>query len=169
MPTDESKKDPKNPGEKPDPKNESGTSTPSTADEYAAAIKELKDKTVSREEYEKLRGEHKALTKALAEGKKPEVVEVDTSTEKTTDELKAFILKNKDMSNLDYVKNALELRERMLKSGKPDPFAPNSRLRPTTEQELANAKKVADILQECVDASNGDSRVFNTELQRRMR
>lgn len=157
--------DPKKPGQP----NEPGTSTPSTADEYATAIKELKEKTVPREEYEKLRGEHKALTKALAEGKKPQVVEVDTSTEKTTDELKAFILKNKDMCNLDYVKNALELRERMLKSGKPDPFAPNSRLKPTTQFELDNARRVAAILKECVDSSNGDPRLFNSELQRRMR
>lgn len=140
-----------------------------TAEEYAAAIKELKEKSVSREDYDKLRADHSALIKKVAEGQTDNVVDADTSKEKTLDEIKEDILKNKSMSNLDYVKNALSYRKQMIEKGKGDPFAPNYRDRPVSESELASAEKVATILQECVDNSNGNNELFNSELQRRMR
>lgn len=139
-----------------------------TAEEYARAIKDLKANSVSREEYDRLRAEHSTLTKALAEGKSVDPVD-EPKNEKTIEEIVKDVLGNKQMNNLDYVKQALSYREQMLEKGKADPFCPNSRVRPNTRDDIDKAEKVARILKECVDAANGSSELFNSELQRRMR
>ena len=133
--------------------------------DYITAIKDLKANSVSKSEYEKLQEENKQLINALANG---ETITTTVEVEKPSlADLRANLMKE-EQTNLEFVKNALALREAVIEQEGYDPFVPRgSQYAPTAEDE-ATAQKVADIYQECVDYANGDSQLFTNELQRRM-
>lgn len=143
--------------------NETGTVEDSTPD-YLEAIQALKQNSVDRSEYEKLKAENKKLINAVVNGQsgdveaKPQYRDVDTIRDE---------LFNQEHNNLEYVKLALELRSTLMAEGKPDPFLPvGNQIAPTAQDEVA-AEKVAAIYQECIDYADGDSKLFTQELMRR--
>jgi hypothetical protein len=143
--------------------NETGTVEDSTQD-YLEAIQSLKQNSVDRAEYEKLKAENKKLINAVVNGQsgdvenKPEFRDVDEIREE---------LFNHEHNNLEYVKLALELRSTLMAEGKPDPFLPvGNQIAPTADDE-EKAEKVAQIYQECIDYADGDSKLFTQELMRR--
>lgn len=146
--------------------NESGTEMLDTNTDYVAAIKELQNNTVSKEQYNKLRNENKKLLDALVKG---ESIETPQQAPKANvDELrKKLFNKDGNLSNLEFVETSLELRDALMEAGEPDPFLPvGSRITPTPE-EARLAENVAQIYRECVDYADGNSEVFTNELMRR--
>ena len=134
--------------------------------DYIAAIKELKQNSVDRQKYDQVVAEKKALLDALVSG---EEVQVPNASRRTNEEIrKEMFTQNSGLSNIQYAKDALELRENLISEGKPDPFVPIGRQYTPTDDDIACANKVATILQECIDYSEGDNAVFTNELQRRM-
>ena len=145
--------------------NVSGEKVEDMTPDYLAAINELKQNSVNREDYNKLKAENKKLLDSIVNGtdaglSKPE-------EKKSVEELRANYLKE-DQSNLEYITNALALREALMAEGKPDPFLPIGEQILPTDEDVATAQKVADVLQECVDYAEGNSDVFTNELQRRL-
>ena len=145
--------------------NVSGEKVEDMTPDYLAAINELKQNSVNREDYNKLKAENKKLLDSIVNGtdaglSKPE-------EKKSIEELRANYLKE-DQSNLEYITNALALREALMAEGKPDPFLPIGEQILPTDEDVATAQKVADVLQECVDYAEGNSDVFTNELQRRL-
>ena len=135
---------------------------------YIEAIKEMKANTVDKEAYLKLKEENKQLLNSLVNGE--EIKGKEPEQKESIEELrsKLFGTKRKDLNNLDFVENALKLRNALMEAGQTDPFVPNgSKIKPTDE-DFAKAKKVADTLQECVDYADGDPDVFTDELKRRI-
>ena len=135
---------------------------------YIEAIKEMKANTVDKEAYLKLKEENKQLLNSLVNGE--EIKGQDAEQKESIEELrsKLFGTKRKDLNNLDFVENALKLRNALMEAGQTDPFVPTgSKIKPTDE-DFAKAKKVADTLQECVDYADGDPDVFTDELKRRI-
>ena len=132
--------------------------------DYLAAINELKQNSVNREDYNKLKAENKKLLDSIVNGTP---VEVQSPQRKSIEELRAAYLKE-DQTNLEYISNALKLREALMAEGKPDPFLPIGEQILPTDEDVAAANKVASVLQECVDYAEGDSAVFTNELQRRL-
>lgn len=132
--------------------------------DYLAAINELKQNSVNREDYNKLKAENKKLLDSIVNGVP---VEVQSPQRKSIEELRAAYLKE-DQTNLEYISNALKLREALISEGKPDPFLPIGEQILPTDEDIAAANKVASVLQECVDYAEGDSAVFTNELQRRL-
>ena len=136
-----------------------------TTVDYISAINELKQKTVDRSKYEELKAENKKLLESIVNGQQIDIAQQEPK--KSTEELRKDWL-NEDNSNLQYIDNALKLREALIAEGKPDPFLPiGSQILPTDE-DIKSANRVASILQECVDYAEGDSAVFTNELQRRL-
>ncbi len=133
--------------------------------DYLAAIKELKQNSVDRAEYDKLRAENKKLLDSIVNGQSVEVEPVPEK--KSIEELREAYLKE-DQSNLEYITNTLNLRKALIEEGKPDPFLPIGNQILPTDEDVAAANKVATVLQECVDYAEGDSSVFTNELQRRL-
>lgn len=133
--------------------------------DYIAAIKELKENSVDRSKYEQLRAENKKLLDSIVNG--TEIAQPAVEDKKSTEELRAAYLKE-DQSNLEYITNALKLREAIISEGKPDPFLPIGEQIIPTDEDVKTAEKVATVLQECVDYAEGDSSVFTNELQRRL-
>ena len=132
--------------------------------QYIDALNQLKQNSVDRSKYEELRAENKKLLDSIVNGTE---VAQPVEEKKSVEELRAAYLKE-DQSNLEYITNALKLREALMAEGKPDPFLPIGEQILPTDEDIATANKVAQVLQECVDYAEGDSNVFTNELQRRL-
>ena len=132
--------------------------------DYLAAIKELKENSVNRSEYDKLKAENKKLINAVVNGQS---IDVPSQPKMRDPNVIRDELFNHEHNNLEYVKLALELRSTLIAEGKPDPFLPmGSQIAPTAE-DVEKAEKVANIYQECIDYADGDSKLFTQELMRR--
>lgn len=142
-----------------------GTEAEDMTPDYLAAIKELKQNSVDRSEYDKLKAENKKLLDSIVNG--TEIAQQPTEEKKSVEELRKEYLKE-DQSNLDFISNTLKLREALMAEGKPDPFLPVGEQILPTDEDVEKAQHVADVLQECVDYAEGDSNVFTNELQRRL-
>ena len=135
--------------------------------DYIEAIKEMKQNSVDRSVYDKLKSENKQLLDALVNGK-----EIEISKEEPIDITKRRKdLFNKDghMSNLEYVSTALKLRDALIDKGERDPFLPYGDKVNLTAEHYDKAEQVATVLKECVAFADGDSGIFTAELQRRIK
>lgn len=147
-----------------------GTVEDNTQD-YLAAIKELKQNSVDRSEYEKLRAENKKLIDAVVNGQPGQEEPVPTKHSKEQiDYLRNELFNSpKELNNLEYITKAMELREALMENGKPDPFLPVGKQISPTRDDLEGAEKVAQVYKECIEYAEGDSEVFTNELMRRTR
>ena len=139
------------------------TSVEDNTPDYIGEIQRLRDNTVSREDYERLREENKRLISSLAKG------ETITQPKAKPDinELRKRVFDNEHQSNLEYWGAVLELRDAVIDSGAPDPFLPQGhKVVPTTE-DFECANRVAAVVKECIDYADGDSQLFTNELMRR--
>ena len=151
--------------------NETGTQVEDSTQDYLAAIKELKQNSVGRDEYEKLKAENKKLIDAVVNG---QVVEEPAqnlvhSQEEITQLRNELFNSEKDLSNLEYVSKALELRDALMENGQPDPFIPVGKQISPTREDIEIAEKCAQVYKECIEYAEGNSEVFTNELMRRTR
>lgn len=130
---------------------------------YIEAIKEMKQNSVSRSDYEKLREENRNLLKSLVNG---EIIDRPVDKEPVDINNLRQDLFNKEHSNLDFITKAMELREALIESGEEDPFLPKGHNVQITDSDRATAEKVAAAFQHCIDYADGDSGVFTNELMR---
>ena len=147
-----------------------GTVEDNTQD-YLAAIKELKQNSVDRSEYDKLRAENKRLIDAVVNGQpgQEEQVFVKHSKEQIDDLRNELFNSPRELNNLEFITKAMELREALMENGEPDPFLPVGKQISPTRDDLEGAEKVAQVYKECIDYAEGDSEVFTNELMRRTR
>ena len=133
---------------------------------YIEAIKEIKANSVSKQAYEKLKEENKQLLDSLINGKEIELpkqkepVDIDKIRSKLFDE-------DRPLSNLEYVSNALKLRDELLERGERDPFLPYGQNISPTDEDIIKADRVAAVMKECIEYADGDSELFTNELMRR--
>ena len=147
-----------------------GTVEDNTQD-YLAAIKELKEKSVDRSEYDNLRAENKKLIDAVVNGQPgQEEPVVSKHSKEQIDELRNDLFNSpKELNNLEYITKAMELREALIENGEPDPFLPVGKQISPTRDDIEGAEKVAQVYRECIEYAEGDSEVFTNELMRRTR
>lgn len=146
--------------------NEEITQVNEQEQDYIQAINDLKSNTVSKDEYDKLRLENKKLLNSLVNGEK-----LSSESQKPATDInnlrKELFSPDSELTNLEYITKALELRTALIESGSPDPFIPQGKNITATEEDIAAANRVANVLQECVDYAAGDSNIFTDEIQRR--
>ena len=147
-----------------------GTVEDNTQD-YLAAIKELKQNSVDRSEYDQLRAENKKLIDAVVNGQPgQEEPAVSKHSKEQIDDLRNELFNSpRELNNLEYITKAMELREALIENGEPDPFLPVGKQISPTRDDLEGAEKVAQVYKECIDYAEGDSEVFTNELMRRTR
>ena len=147
-----------------------GTVEDNTQD-YINAIKDLKQNSVDRSEYEKLRAENKKLIDAVVNGMpgQEEQVVVKHSKEQIDDLRNDLFNSPRELNNLEFITKAMELREALMENGEPDPFLPVGKQISPTRDDIEGAEKVAQVYKECIDYAEGDSEVFTNELMRRTR
>ena len=147
-----------------------GTVEDNTQD-YLAAIKELKQNSVDRSEYDKLRAENKRLIDAVVNGQpgQEEQVVVKHSKEQIDDLRNDLFNSPRELNNLEFITKTMELREALMENGEPDPFLPVGKQISPTRDDIEGAEKVAQVYKECIEYAEGDSEVFTNELMRRTR
>lgn len=146
------------------PKNENTSDV-----DYIKALNDLKHNSVPIEKYNKLKEDNQKLLNSFVNGEdiqkseKPEKVDVAQIRESM------FGNKAKQMTNLDFIDNALKLRKQILDDGGADIFVPSGHKVQTTHNDYESAQRVAKVLQECVDYADGNCEVFTDELKRRIK
>ena len=126
-------------------------------------IKKLKENSVSKDEYDKLKKENSKLMKTLIEGGQ---IQNNNTTTKSIPELRKELLCNENLNNLQYCQKALELRDAIIADGGTDPFLPYGMKITPTREDIEAAERLADVLKNTIDYAQGDSQLFTAELQR---
>ena len=135
--------------------------------QYIEALKEMKQNSVEKAAYDKLKEENKQLLDALING--GQVTQELQKEPVDIDSLRKRLFGGEvELSNLDYMKTALELREALLDQGSPDPFLPYGQNIAPTDEDIRTADRVAEAIKSCIDYADGDSEIFTNELQRMM-
>lgn len=126
------------------------------------ALSELKQNSVSKDQYNKVIAERDRYAKALFNGTTENV------TKKEPADINALRkdLFSKDLSNLEFTEKALALRDAILDEKGVDIFVGKGEKLAPTDEDYRAAQKVADGLQSCVDIADGDSEIFTRELMR---
>lgn len=133
--------------------------------DYIQVIKDLKENTVSREQYMKLKAENKKLIQNLVEGSGE--VSGAPAPKVDVNQLRRDLFNvDGSLTNLAYIDKALQLREALIEKGDKDPFLPWGKQISPTDTDISTANKVASVLQECVDYADGNPSVFQSELMR---
>ncbi len=133
--------------------------------DYITAIKELKENSVDKAKYDDLRLKNKQLLDALVNGQSIEQEVV--KPKKDLNELRKF-LTDDSLTNLDYIKSALELRNELISQGERDPFVPYGSKYVPVDEDFEAAERVAQGLQAMVDIADGNPNVFMNEYERRV-
>lgn len=137
--------------------------------DYIQALNDMKQNTVSREQYEKLKNENKELLDTLING--GQVTNVIEAPTKTIQEMRAELFSkeaaDKGMTNLEFVTRSLELRDAIIESGGTDPFLPVGKGIELTREDYEAAEFTAEQFRQCIDIADGNSEVFTNELMRR--
>ena len=132
---------------------------------YIDEIQNLKENTVSKDQYEKKCEENRKLIQSLANGTPLPGAEQEPP-KPSIDELRKKLANGDQLSNLEYVKTVLALRNSLIEKGEQDPFVPQGANVKPEATDWATAQRVADAFQSCVDYADGDSDIFTTELMR---
>lgn len=138
------------------------TTNESTETDYIEVINNLKENSVSKDKYQKLKDENKKLLNSLVNGQQ---VESPNTAKISNDELRKDLF-TKNLSNLEFVKKTLQLRQNILEEKGEDVFAPDGPQFSFSDEDRRDAQRVADALQHCVDVADGNSSIFTNELQR---
>lgn len=135
--------------------------------DYIETIKELKNTTVSRTEYDKLKADNKKLLNTLLEGGELEAT-ATPAQKRTSEEIRNELFsENADtLTNLQFAQKAIELREAILDEGGIDPFVPQGHKILAEDSDFAAAEKVAEALKSCIEYADGNDEVFTNELMR---
>lgn len=131
--------------------------------DYIAEIQNLRETTVPKDEYNRLREENKRLISSLAKG---ETI-TQPAPKPDINELRKRVFDNEHQSNLEYWGAVLELRDAVIDSGASDPFLPQGHKVVPTSEDFECANRVAAVVKECIDYADGDSQLFTNELMRR--
>lgn len=147
----------------PTPGAEGGEATPNAAKELI----EFKKKYVSREEYDKAVKRGDDFLAAIMENREGEIAgqQKEKEDKETADDIAArMFVPDNSMSDIEYVENALKLRDLRIKAGGKDPFLPDN----PREEDFEIAQNVADVFAECLKLANGDNGAFLALLQSRI-
>ena len=163
-PNGEGQGDPK-PEEKKDKKPEEKSNV-----DLAKALKELRENSVSKEDYERVVNENKQLVAEVINGEggagngqatPPQDLEADIKALRE----KLYGPKASELSNLEFCEATLKLREAIIKRDGVDPFLPHGANIKPTDFDTQRAQAVADVMAECIKEADGDSGVFTALLQ----
>ena len=151
------------------PEEEENVVVEDNTNDYIDQIKKLKESSVSRDDYNKLKADNKKLIDALANGTQLEgkVEPKIDAVDKINELRKKLFSKGSNLNNLEYCDTALQLRDALIENGERDSFLPFGHNVVATDSDHETAERVATVMRECIDYADGDSDIFTNELQRR--
>ena len=125
-------------------------------------IKNLKENSVPKEEYNKQVEKNRNLMRQIINGGGQE-----DKTEDSVDlgQLRKDIFENSDnLSNLDFWKKVLTLRKERLEKEGVDVFLPKGKKTRYTREDLESANKVAEVIEQCIEDCEDNPQVFTAIL-----
>ena len=136
--------------------------------QYIEALNQLKQNSVDKADYDKLKAENKKLLDSIVNGTE---VALPANEKADINELRKKLFNSSEdgLSSLEYADTALKLRQRLIEEGQEDPFVPHGTQYSPTQVDYDRADRVAAALQECVDNAEGDEATFLAELKKRLR
>ena len=135
--------------------------------DYISEIQRLKETTVSKEDYNKLKADNKKLITALSNGSSIEgkvEPKVDPIEKINNLRKELFGSESNSMNDLDMVSKMLELRKEIIDNGGTDPFLPKGHKVRITDNDKECANRVARVLTECVEDAEGSNRRFMSNV-----
>lgn len=137
-----------------------------SAEDYVANVKKLKEQTVDKELYEKVLQDNKVLRDAILEGTSLEGNGQEATNKPDREALVKDLINSSEteLSNAQFVKKTLELRQAIIDDGEVDPFLPvGAKIQPTME-DIAKANRVAEGLQYCLDEATDESGIIDEDI-----
>lgn len=128
-------------------------------------ITEMRNNTVPKDKYNKLKEDNEKLMRALANG---ESIQVEPPKTANIEELRKEYFSFEGKTDVQVAKDILALREAIMERGDQDPFLPNGRGAQITEQDRHDAQAVADLLQYALDNSGDDNAVFLAQFSSKL-
>lgn len=123
-------------------------------------IQDLKDNTVSKEEYAKLQAKYKQVVKDVINGVGTKE-EADDTVNLEEIRKNLFTDKVEDLSNRDFWKNVLYLRHERLEKEGVDIFLPKGSKTRYTREDYESAQKVDEIISQMLEDSEENPQLFN--------
>ena len=139
--------------------------------DYIAAIKELKENSVSKDKYDALIAERKQLIESIVNGQQDEAQEETPEIGSRLDYYRKY-KENKFNSNLEYWDNLIKLRKATIAEYGADPTVTgNYGLTPEGEKvepavgEPEAMEKAFEIIENMIKEADGDPRYFDALMQ----
>lgn len=136
------------------------------AQDYIDNLNALKDTMVSKDDYLKVVEDNRKLMNALANGDYSEKPEPKEPVDLDKLRYEVFAPEKQRRTNLQYFKDVMALRDGLIEAGEPDPFLPHNREYVPNQQDIETVENMVAQIKECIEQSEGDSRLFNALLQR---
>lgn len=151
-----------------DGKNQPGADGVDTAPNAAEELYDFQKNYVTKEKYDEAVKRGDEYLKAIInhtekdvlqkEGVNPPKVDVQNLARKTFSE-------DNQMSDLDYCKNVLKIRNAQIEAGAIDPFLPPD----PDDRDYVIAENVADVLEQCITEAKGNNASFIALFQSRLK
>lgn len=128
--------------------------------------KNLKENTVSKEEYQKQVEKNKLLMRQIingggTKGESKETIDLGKIREE-------IFIDTENLTNLDFWKKVLTLRKERLEKEGTDVFAPRGQKTRYTREDLESANKVAEVIEQCIEESEDNPQLFTAILNSRI-
>lgn len=123
-------------------------------------LQEVKNKSVPKEDYEKLQAKYKQVVKDMINGVGTKGEAEDTvNLEEIRKNL--FTDKVEDLSNREFWKNVLQLRHERLEKEGVDIFLPKGQKTRYTREDYESANKVDEVISQMIEDSEENPQLFN--------
>lgn len=135
--------------------------------QYISAINEMRNNSVSRDKYNKLKEDNRQLLDALINGGQIEVptAEEKKSAQELVNEFRELAGRKKGKPmDVEFSEKLIEMRDAFLEETGEDLFLPSN----PTDVDYKNAQDVEAFFRTCLEAADGNNDVFEREMSRHL-
>lgn len=142
------------------------TETPEV--DYVEVIKQMKQNTVSKEQYDKLKGENAKLLQSILNGEEAPAVEPTKPEAEQIKDLRNSLYSGDGFhgSDIEFWTKTLDLRDKVIAEEGYDPMVPKGRQAAPTAADYEAAERIATIVREKIDEADGDNSRFVSLLSK---
>lgn len=130
--------------------------------DYIQTIEQMRQNSVSKDKYEKLKEENKKLLNTLATGGQIQAEEQKVDVDKLWEDI--FNVRKKPLTDMEVVDKLLKIRESCLENEYRDIFVYGGPEFVPEASDYASAQQTAEVYQKCLDEADKSPRAFKAAL-----
>lgn len=130
--------------------------------DYIQTIEQMRQNSVSKDKYDKLKEENKKLLNTLATGGQIQVEEQKVDVNKLWEDI--FNVRKKPLTDMEVVDKLLKIRESCLENEYRDIFVYGGPEFVPEASDYASAQQTAEVYQKCLDEADKSPRAFKAAL-----